>query len=83
MLSSVDICEDVSTLQGSFNRLVSVPKFRKYSKLLSLPETEGQLLQCVKIIAHSLSAREQLYASLDDSSKAYLNAVLQKYNTSI
>lgn len=78
-----DFIEDISTSQGSFNRLLSVPKFRKYSKIPGLPEPELRLLQLIKSLEQVTSFKEQIGTRLDEQSRAQLNLLLQKYNTPI
>jgi hypothetical protein len=78
-----DFIEDISTSQGSFNRLVSVPKFRKYSKIPSLPEPELRVLQLIKSLDQVPSFKDQIGIRLDEQSRAQLSFLFQKYNTSI
>ena len=78
-----DFVEDISTNQGSFNRLVSVPKFKKYSKIYSLPEPELRILQLIKSFEQISTFKDQLNARLDEQSKAQLSFLLQKFNATI
>ena len=80
---AVDYLDDISTIQGSFNRLISVPKFRKYYKIISLPEIDLRILQLIKNLVHDLNFKELLSDRLDERSKNQLGFILQKYNTSI
>lgn len=82
---AVDYLDDISTIQGSFNRLISVPKFRKYSKIISLPEIDLRILQFIKTLLHDSipNFKELLSDRLDERSKSQLEFLLQKYNTSI
>ena len=75
--------EDISSTQGSFNRLVSVPKFQKYSKLYGLPEADFRLLQLIKSLEQVPTFRDQLQSRLDAQSKAQLGFIIQKFNTTI
>lgn len=78
-----DLIEDISATQGSFNRLVSVPKFQKYSKLFSLPEPDIRILQLIKSLEQVPTFKDQLHSRLDAQSKGQLSFLLQKFNTSI
>lgn len=80
---NADLIEDISTTQGSFNRLVSVPKYKKYSKLTTLPEPDLRILQLIKSLEHVPTFKDQLHSHLDVQSKAQLSFLLQKFNTSI
>lgn len=82
-LFSPDLIEEFSTTQGSFNRLVSVPKFQKYSKLFGLPEPDFRILQLIKSLEQVPTFKDQLHSRLDAQSKAQLSFLLQKFNTSI
>lgn len=82
-LSTVDMTEDISTMQGSFNRLSSVTKFKKYSNVSTLPEPGVRVLQVIKSLDQLPSFKNNLYARLDEQSKFKLNALLQTYNVSI
>ena len=82
-LFNSDLIEDISATQGSFNRLVSVPKFQKYSKLNSLPEPDLRILQLIKSLEQVPTFKDQLQSRLDLQSKAQLSFLLQKFNTSI
>lgn len=75
--------EDISTAQGSFNRLTSVPKFRKYTNISALPEPDVRVLQLLKSFDQLPSFKEQLYNRLDEQSRIKLNSLLQTYNVSI
>lgn len=81
--STSDMVEDISTAQGSFNRLSSVPKFRKYTNLSALPEADVRVLQLLKSFDQLPSFKEQLYNRLDEQSRIKLNNLLQTYNVSI
>jgi hypothetical protein len=78
-----DLIEDISATQGSFNRLVSVPKFQKYSILKSLPDPDFRILQLIKSLEHVPMFKDQLHSRLDAQSKGQLSFLLQKFNTSI
>lgn len=82
-LYNSDLIEDISAAQGSFNRLVSVPKFQKYSKLNSLPEPDLRILQLIKSLEQIPTFKDQLHSRLDVQSKTQLSFLLQKFNTSI
>ena len=79
-ISTVDLIEDISTNQGSFNRLNSVPKVCKYSKLIILPEADLHLFQFLKSSEQLPTFKDQLYSKLDDPSKDQLNMLFQKYS---
>lgn len=79
--SSADVLDDISTSQGSFNRLSSIPKFRKYSKILSLHECDLRVLQLVKSLKQVPAFEEQISSRLDEPAKLQLSFILQKYNS--
>lgn len=81
--SSADVLDDISTSQGSFNRLSSIPKFRKYSKLLSFPESDLRVWQLIKSLEQVPTFKEQIPARLDEPAKIQLNFLLRKYNSSL
>lgn len=77
------LIEDISNTHSSFNRLVSVPKFQKYSKLFGLPEPDFRILQLIKSFEQVPTFKDQLHSRLDTQSKAQLSFLLHKFNTSI
>lgn len=81
--SSAEAFDDISTSQGSFNRLSSIPKFRKYSKLIALPEADLRVLQLIKSLEQVPTFKEQIYARLDEPAKLQFSFLLQKYNSSL
>lgn len=82
-LSTADMTEDISTMQGSFNRLTSVTKFKKYSNLSAFPDPDVRVLQVIKSLDQLPNFKNNLYARLDEQSKFKLNYLLQTYNVSI
>ena len=82
-LSTADMAEDISTMQGSFNRLASVPKFRKYSNLSVLPDPDVRVLQVLKSLEQLPNFNSNLFSRLDEPSKANLKYLLQTYQVSI
>ena len=82
-LSTSDMVEDILTAQGSFNRLTSVPKFRKYSNISALPDPDVRVLQVLKSLDQLPAFKENLHGRLDEQSKIKLGNLLQSYNISI
>lgn len=81
--TSVDFAEDISTSPGAFNRLSAVPKFRKYSKIICLPDSDLRVVQFIKSFENIPSFKDQLNVRLDEASKKQLMTLMQKFNTSI
>lgn len=83
--SVADMTEDISTAQGSFNRLVSVPKFRRYVKLDSYPDAELHMLRQLQSLTRSGSSglTALLASRLDETSRGQLASLLQRHNISL
>ena len=79
-LTAVQLSEELSATQMSFNKLSSVPKIKKYFKLPELPDSKIRINQFMKSFDSVSGFQSQLFGRLDPQVKIFLNSLIWKKN---